>query len=169
MATVTTIKQKGSQFWDIKKAGERLLWRFQKDANGNFKSFVPNDNDVAALKCVLAWVNRNTSENVKNNQLFAKLYIYFLTQGIRYHETTVLENEVQKELSKILDKPLQLFYKAFANDLYSNQLSRLMTEETPEDAKQVLSDLKKFQETYSEDLIESKLDEMISEALNRFS
>lgn len=150
-------------FWDIKKAGERLLWRFNAG-----KSFIPNDNDKMALKSVLGWVNRQASDNVENNQLFAKLYIYFLTQGLRYYETTVFDNAIQKELSALLDKPLALFYKAFIQDLYGNQLNKLQLKKI-EDYSNVISDAEKFKETFNEDYVINKLNEMISEALNRFS
>lgn len=150
-------------YWDVKKAGERLLWRF------SLKSFAPNEDDQMALKSVLAWINRNASENVNNNQLFAKLYVYFLTQEIRYNQATVLDEKLQKKVHSMLDKPLALFYKAFINDLYSSQFNKLKEGQTLQESNEVMMDIIQFKETFNEDYCIGKLNQMISESLNRFS
>ena len=152
------------KFWDVKRAGERLLWRFGLD-----KPFKPNADDELALRSVLSWVNRASSDAVSNNQLFAKLYIYQLNQAIRYHQTTVFEELVQLELSKVLDTPLHLFYDAFIADLYGNQLNRISEVSSQKEKLDVVKYAQRFKETYSKDFVTSKLDEMIVNALNRFS
>lgn len=120
MATVTQIKKKAQEQFNIKSAGEHLLYRFQSD-----KPILVNDKDRAALRCVLGWVNSQTLGNVNNNQLFAKLYIYDLTMRIRKYETTVLDSFPVDELHRLLNKPLASFYKAFHVDLHMNQLNKL--------------------------------------------
>ena len=35
---------------NIKKAGERLIWRLKPDAKGNYKPFKPDNTDFNALK-----------------------------------------------------------------------------------------------------------------------
>lgn len=124
MKTVQTIRKQAVKEWDLKKAGQRLLWRLQPAEDG-YKSFKPNDNDFAALKCILTFVNNQLSEVVNNNKLFAKLYIYHLTMNIRYYETTVLDPFPSTDLHKLLDRPLAVFYKAFYKDLIDNQLNKL--------------------------------------------
>lgn len=156
------------KFWDVKKAGERLLWRFQK-TNGNYKAFTPNESDEIALKSVLSWINRNATENVNNNKLFAKLYIYFLTQEIRYNSATVFDSQLQKNINAKLAIELPLFYKAFISDLYGSQYARLTKGQTLQESNEVINDILKFKETFNEDYCIGKLNEMISEALNRFS
>ena len=68
-----------NKFWDVKRAGERLLWRFGLD-----KPFLPNEDDKLALKSVLAWINRQSSGVIENNPLFAKLFLLQLIM-IRYY------------------------------------------------------------------------------------
>lgn len=153
------------KFWDVKKAGERLLWRFNAD-----KSFMPNDNDKLALKSVLAWINRQSSGIIENNELFAKLYIMHLIGDIRANKTTVFNDFIFRELSNQLSKPLILFYKAFYEDLAANQLTRL----TPENVKtkegdNVILDYKRFKETFPLEYVIQKLDEMMITTLHRRS
>lgn len=152
------------KFWDVKRAGERLLWRFGLD-----KPFKPNADDRIALKSVLHSYNGFCSDAINNNQLFAKLYIYQLTQDIRYHQTTVFEELVQLELSKVLDTPLHLFYDAFIADLYGNQLNRISEVSSQKEKLDVVKYAQRFKETYNKDFVTAKLDEMIVNALNRFS
>lgn len=168
MKTAKEIKQASIAKWDVKKAGNRLLWRFSKDDNGKFKNFTPNESDLGALHTVLEWINRQENVNVRGHVLFAKLYIYFLTQGIRYHGTTVFDNHVQRELSSLLEKPFHLFYDAFITDLYGNQLNKLNKQSIDQFDKTML-EVEQFKKVFTEDYIKSKLNEMISEALNRFS
>lgn len=163
MPTVAEIKEKARRTWDIKSAGERLLWRFKQG-----KAFKPNDLDLDALKCLLSWVNRQTSENISNNQLFAKLYIYHLTMNIRYYETTVLNEFPVGDLHRLLSRPLSSFYKSFFIDIHNNQLNKLI-DVNVEERQDVLDEYKKLQQTFTEDYIIAMLDEQMSNALNRYS
>ena len=156
------------QFWDVKRSGEHLLWLLGPSKEGSFKKVQVTAKDFNALKSVLGFINRQSSGNVKNNQLFAKLYIHFLTQGIRYHQTTVFDAEMQKELHKLLNYPLPLFYKAFVKDLHDNQLNRLL-QVKDDQLKEVVIDAQRFKETYNEDFVSAQLDEWVNEAINRFS
>ena len=156
------------QFWDVKRSGEHLLWLLGPSKEGSFKKVQVTAKDFNALKSVLGFINRQSSGNVKNNQLFAKLYIHFLTQGIRYHQTAVFDAEMQKELHKLLNYPLPLFYKAFVKDLHDNQLNRLL-QVKDDQLKEVVIDAQRFKETYNEDFVSAQLDEWVNEAINRFS
>jgi len=140
--------------YKTEKAINRLSWRFS-----NNKSFKPNEEDIDSLNCILEWMNREIKNNVRNNQLFAKLYIYFLHQNIKFYNSTVFDNIPQKDLSKLLDLPLDSFYKSFHKDLHFNQFNRVKT----------IEDLKSVKESYTIENVTERLDFMINEALNRFS
>ena len=73
--------------FNVDKAIQRIAWRFSQE-----KSFKPNANDVDSLNCLIDWINRQRNETIKSNQLFGKLYIYFLNQQIKKYDTTVLED-----------------------------------------------------------------------------
>ena len=146
--------------YDIDKAFNRLGWRFTSS-----KPFSPNDNDIDALNCIINWVNRQTSQTIKNNQLFAKLYIYHLNQTIRYFESTVFNDIPQKDLNRLLDLPLANFYNAFHKELQSNNVTRVVENgNIPKDEV-----LKELQEKYTLEEVTEQLDKMINEALNRYS
>lgn len=147
--------------YNLDKAINRIAWRFTHD-----KAFKPNENDIDSVNCLIDWINRQRSESVKNNQLFAKLYIYFLNQGIRYYESTVFDDIPKKELSNILNLPLANFYTAFHKEIHSNQIIKI-TDKFKEDGLQI--ELKEFEEKYSLEFVTEQLNTMINECLNRFS
>ena len=146
--------------YDSDKALDRLAWRFTSK-----KSFTPNENDIDSLNTIIGWMNRQQSESVKNNQLFAKLYIYFLNQTIRYFEANIFDDIPQKELSKLLDLPLDNYYNAFHKELQNNNINRVVENKNINRADL----LKEMQEKYTLEECTIKLDTMINEALNRFS
>ncbi len=174
--------------YELNQAFKRLAWRLNPDKNGNTKPFKPNEQDVLALKNIAGWIDRQRSENVYNNQLFAKLYIHRLREIIRAYKSDILEDINQKELSKLLDYPLEFFYKAFHQDLYNNQLNNLL-ERIEKGELTVKNDVHNsqlipvsgdspqfstlnsqlFEREYTEEHVKIHLNEMIAEALNRFS
>ena len=164
----TTNKQKiadNRDFWDIKKAGERLLWRFDLD-----KPFTPNADDKLALKSVLSWVNKQSSGVLERHNIYAKLYIMQLVGDIRRNGTTVFNEAVFSELSHKLSKPLELYYITFYQDLVSNQLNRLSTDSfTQKEGEDIVMDYKRFKEAFPLDLVKSKLNERMIATLHRRS
>lgn len=153
--------------YDIKKAAERLAFRFKQDEIGNSTSFRPNRDDVAALETIFGWIDRQKKETISNNTLFAKLYIYFFNQQIRYFETDSLDMICQKELSKLLDTPLDVYYKAFHKELHSSQISKICERAKKENNSKV--DVSELENLYTLDFVTAHLDNQITEALNRFS
>ena len=152
--------------YDIKKSINRFNWRFRKDDNGNFFNFKPTNEDVKCMNTLISWIIREKKEDLQNNQLFAKLYIYFLHQQIREHNTTVLDSIPQKQLSKLLDKPIHSFYEAFTKELHDNQICKLLEGVTRENKKLTPEMLRK---AYDLEYVTNSLNGMITEALNRFS
>lgn len=163
------IKQ-SKDYWDVKRSGKRLLWRLSSDKNGNFRTFEPNEDDFNALKSVLGCLNRYESKVIYNNQLFAKLYIMELVGQIRENETTIFNDFIFKQISSQLSKPLDLFYKAFYEDLCSNQLNKLTKVNfTDKEGNDIIMDYKRFKETFPLEYVTSKLDEMINITLHKRS
>ena len=158
-----------NEFWDVKKSGQRLLWRMSPDSNGECKSFKPNESDFNALKSILGAINRSQGETLSNNQLFAKLYIMQLVGDIREKQTTVFNEVLFERLSNQLSKPLDLFYKAFYEDLCSNQLNRITETTTDKEGQEVIVDYNRFKESFPLEFVTGKLDEHINANLNRRS
>jgi len=156
-------------YWNVKKAGNHLLFKLSP-YKGNFKNFKVTEEDFNALKSLLGYVNRVESGLVNNNQLFAKLFLMHLVGDIRENGTTIFNEFIFNNLSNQLSKPLALFYKAFYEDLCSNQLDNITEKNiSNEDAQEFLLDYKRFKETFSLEFVTGKLDEMMNHLLHRRS
>ncbi|QOD60628.1 hypothetical protein H9I45_15010 [Polaribacter haliotis] len=162
--------QGNNDFWDIKKAGNRLLWRFSEDKNGKMQNFTPNDADKLALKSVLSFINKQTSGIIERHNVYAKLYIMQLVGDIRRHGTTVFNDSVFAELSHKLSKPLELYYTTFYEDLASNQLNRLAEGTfTTKEGEAIVMDYQRFKDTFPLDLVKSKINDRMIATLHRRS
>lgn len=83
----------------IKKSIDRIRWRF---ASG--KEFKPNENDITAFNEVAEYISRKEKDNIIDNQLFGKLYIYLFGEFVNYYKATAIDTIPQQELHKLLDK-----------------------------------------------------------------
>ena len=154
---------------ELEKAGKNLLYKLSPNKEGVYFNFKPTENDFKDLKTVLGWINRQTELSLKNNALFAKLFIYELTMEIRSYGTTVLNPLPLNKLSSILKKPLPLFYDAFYKDLINNQLNKLV--EFDEINEGLREDIANAEENYpnyegitsKEDYIKKKQSQIITE------
>lgn len=83
------------------------------------------DKDIEAFKGIRDFVVRKNENQINNNQLFAKLYVYVYAQFLEKYNATVFDPIPQKELNKMLSKPLDLFIQSFTknineSDMYEN-------------------------------------------------
>jgi len=163
---------------DVKKSVERLVWRLKKDKQGSYTSFKPNENDFKELLNIIGWIDRQKEISLLNGNLFAKLYIYHLSQMIetysynktldpKSHEsyTSFLESEPQKELSKILDRDIETFYLAFHNKINSDWRDHLCRKLIAK--KDITQEY--VNERYSFEKVKDQLNHIITEAINKFS
>lgn len=141
------------------KAIKRLSWRFSQQ-----KAFKPNENDINALNDVIKHLNESDKKQINDNRLFAKLYIYNLTETIRKFESTIFEKEIQKSLHKLLDYDLEYFYTAFHRELQGNLINEviLKTDTTDKNIHE------RMEEIYTIEVVKEKLNFMINESLKRF-
>jgi hypothetical protein len=156
-------------FWNVKKAGQRLQWRMQPNENGEYKTFKVNEDDFKALNSILGLCNRLQNLNPLDNVLFEKLLIRFMTQEIRHHGTTIFNRNLLKEISTILAYPLEDFYTAFYNDLHSNQLNRLLTNKTNKEDLETIEVHKKFKESCTFDYVRESIHKTKNELLLKHS
>ena len=96
------IKQK---LWmNVDAAIQRLSWRLENGA------FTPNQKDINSFNGLIQWVNDQRKITIRNNQLFAKLYIHFLNQYLDKYQSTVFD--------KVAEKELKVEIKVYQNELY---------------------------------------------------
>lgn len=155
----------------LKKAINRLAWRFTPDKlTKKVKPFTPNENDIKCVNDIITWVNNQKNISIKNNKLFAKLYIFYLDEHIKRFETTVFDEIPQQALSRLLSMNLNAFYTSFHNNLHQNKFNKFLKIST--DDLEIKTDdelMQMFKEEYNFDYVVKELQEMITEALNRFS
>ena len=158
------------EYWDVKNAGKRLLYKLSPMKNGKYRTIEVDESDFNALKSLLGYINRVESKSIYNNELYAKLYIMDLVGRIRESKTTVFNDFVFKELSNQLSKPLELFFTAFYSDLCSNQLGRL-NEDTFKDrlGDNIILDYEQFKEEFTYEYVKGKLIEKMNETLHHQS
>lgn len=149
---------------NIKNDINWIYKRFLQAKESPYSSFKVKESDFKAFLRVVEYIDILHSDKVAKNTLFAKLYIYFLNQMIDIYKTDVLEDIPQKELSKILDIPLDAFFKRFHEKITSEWHDKIVSKIL--DEKQLPKDF--VIEKYSLDKVETKLTYMINQALNRF-
>jgi len=96
---------------NVKKALERLSFRFGR---GNFR---PNQLDVDALNELIEYVGGKEKKQLKDNQLFGKLYIFLYGEFVNYYKCTVMDNVPQKELHRVLNKDIRILVQEVADRL----------------------------------------------------
>ena len=157
------------EFWNVKKAGERLQWRTSPNERGDFKTFKVNESDSNAVNSILGMINRIEKNNLANNTLFAKLYLIFLTQEIRHHETTVFNEDIFTIVNAKLNFPLESYYAAFINDLHGNQFNKILIDDGEKDQMKTVKMAQEFKEKHTPDFCIPKLNKAMNHALLTYS
>ena len=152
--------------YDVKKAGQRLIWRLSPNEKGETKSFKPNENDFKSLKTILGWITSIKEETMLKQRLFAKLYIKHYTEHMRKHDETILCNEIQESLSVLLSVPLDRFYEAFYRELKVRQFEKIIDNTMRVSGKELT--LGELGGIYDEKFVNDTLFHQITEAVNRF-
>ena len=139
----------------LDKSVNRLSWQFSRGV-----SFKPNQTDVDALNTIFGWISSQKEISLLNQGLFAKLYILKLNETLLKYDSTIFEPLIQKEVSRVLDLPIETFYQSFHKSLHHNQLKELNLKDgfTVEDIK----------EKYTLEVVTDQLQGMITEAINKF-
>lgn len=103
----------------ITKAVQRFVWRFKNGWNAN-------ENDVEALNTIIDFTNNKHNAQLQNNELAFKLYVTAFSWFIDYYKTDVFDPIPQKELHKLLNKPVQPFVKRFTDKLNIRALESVL-------------------------------------------
>ena len=161
----------------IEKAMQRIVWRV---SNG---THTPNQNDVEAVTIVAEWINRQKTQEVQQNRLFAKMYVYSFVNELQFYQNLKF---AQKRLHEILKTPLIQLYNDFKNKLNEVELNNLkksfgfcnlhplaMTEEQTQKDADLLKENSEVIQKYlfgiwTAEKIENGLNSQISEAINQY-
>jgi hypothetical protein len=98
----------------IEKAMQRIVWRV---SNGNY---TPNQNDVEAVTALSEWINRQKTEEIQKNRIFAKMYVYCFINELQFYQDIKF---AQKKLHEILKTPVVELYENFKNKYNAVELN----------------------------------------------
>lgn len=90
----------------IKKALEHFEWKLSN-------SWTPTKKDIEAYNEIVEFTQTKLKQQYNDNQLFAKLYISFYGELLKYYDTTVFDSVPQNSLHKILDTPIETIIQKF--------------------------------------------------------
>lgn len=99
----------------IKKAIEHFQFKFKN----HWKA---TKTDSEALTKIIDFVNDKHDKQLKQNEMFAKVYIFMYAYFLKHYKTDVFDPVPQKELHKYLDKPLKMIIKRFVETLNESEL-----------------------------------------------
>ena len=147
----------------IKKALEHFEWKLSNKWN-------PTTKDVEAYNEIIQFTEDKLQDQYKDNQLFAKLYITFYGELLKYYNATVLDKEPQKALHKILDTSIEsIIHKFLAKANLQEQTVEHSTKNGFKHPKQVdTSDIKPDEVAMTYQEAEDNLTAMINMALTKF-
>lgn len=103
----------------IKKAIEHFQFKLSN-------VWKPTQPDIEAYNSIIEFVEEKHNNQINNNQLFAKLYISYYAEIIKYYQASVFDKEPQKALHKILDTPIEQLINDFVKKVNDIEVSNKM-------------------------------------------
>lgn len=113
---------------EITKAVQRLGWRFKKASERSDHSFRLNQNDLKALRSIDDYIVKTQKEQFQDYELFAKLYINYLTELIEHYETTILDSVPRRKINNILKQSLPDLINKLTDSLNDSEKYSLFKE-----------------------------------------
>lgn len=137
----------------IDKSLKRIIWRFQSG-----RPISPDQQDIDSLNEIIEYIATKEKQQLIDNQLFGKLYIFVFGEFIRHYEATPESEIPQKELHKLLDKDLKLIVTEYVDKVNNAKLAHVTNE----------NDLKDYVPTTYEE-VAGNLRVMINAAINTYT
>lgn len=108
---------------DIKEAINKLTWRFTTTGTNRFNA---NQNDIDAFNEILKTIKEHQEQQWKQNELFAKLYIFVYMRFISKMGATVMDTEPRKAMFKILEKPIEQWIEEFKDEMNDSEMYSIL-------------------------------------------
>ncbi len=97
---------------NIEDAINRISWRFKNESvKINESKIIINQKDIDSVNFLIDWINRQKQNELKDNLLFAKLFVYCFTNEIIYNQGNPQES--LHKLQEIAKKPIEQHYNKF--------------------------------------------------------
>lgn len=85
------------------------------------KHWTATPTDADAINTLMKFVEDKHNQQLEANELFAKVYILLYAQYLEKFKATIFDDIPQKELHKLLDKPLSSFIHSFVKHLNDSE------------------------------------------------
>lgn len=83
-----------------------------------------------AFNYLIDFIGGKHKDIIRDNQLFGKLYIYLYGEFIKHYQTTVFDPIPQKELHRILDRPIKTIVEEFVDTINTGEMYQDATGKT---------------------------------------
>ena len=103
----------------IKKAIDHFI--FKLDPKNNI--WKASETDIKAIKIIAEFTEEKLNQQFNDNQLFAKIFVSFYGELLKYYESTVFDIEPAKELNKMLNIPFDRLVDKFIEKHYNIELA----------------------------------------------
>ena len=151
----------------IKKAVEHFEWKLDPKN----KQWKATPNDIEAYNEIISFTEHKLKEQFNDNQLFAKIFVSFYGELLRYYENTIFDVEPSKVLYQILDTPFDRLVDKFIEKHYDIELALQIPKKDrykhPAELKRLGYDIKDVPRLDKQQTIE-QLTAMINMALTKF-
>lgn len=113
---------------EVKKAVQRLGWRFSESAKRNDLSFRLNEKDIQALEVIDQYVVKAQKQQFIDQELFGKLYIYIYMKVLEQDKSTVMDTNARRKIYNVLKKPISQLVDDFTESLNSSEAYSFLEE-----------------------------------------
>ena len=149
----------------VKKAIEHFIYKL--DPKNNI--WKATETDIKAIKLIAEFTEEKLNQQFNDNQLFAKIYVSFYGELLKYYESTVFDIGPAKELNKMLDIPFDRLVDKFIEKHYNIELALQIPKKDrykhPAELKRLGYDIKDV-ERLDKETTTDQLKAMINMALN---
>lgn len=148
----------------IKKALEHFEWKLSN-------SWKPTTKDIEAYNEIVEFTETKLKQQYNDNQLFAKLYITFYGELLKYYNASVFDNIPQKAIHKILDTPIEVIITKFVEKAKLIEQTKEHTDKNGFKHPKLVdtSDIKIDADSMTYEEAEDNLTALINMALNKYT
>lgn len=107
---------------------KRLAFRFESALKTPNKSFKIYQEDIEAIQAVGSFIEDKHKKQIIDYQLFGKMYVYLYGEFVNYYKGDVFSDIPQKELHKLLSKPLRSLVQEVTDRLNMSELENTIVE-----------------------------------------
>ena len=116
-------------------------------------------NEKISFNTVIDFYEKNKKNNIENNEPFMKMFVFVYSHLLKYYKTDVYNNNVQKKMYDLLNKPIDYFIEKITEELNDSELQKIKN-------KKELEDFIKKPKPYEKENVKNQLEYIINNFVN---